>query len=326
MATGKQNSFVLYDAQYQMGKYEALARHLDAFNSASRNAIRLVTRNLAGEFERQAFFDQVSGLISRRDLGSVAAADDLPLTQDEEIGVKINRKIGPVGQTLNSFRKIGMTDQERSFVLGQLVGENKRQDLLDTGLMGLQAALAKQASTQYDATGQATATMTHAHLVNGLAKLGDAAGRIVCWLMHSKVYFDLVSQALADNLYTEAGMVVYGGQPGTLGRPVIVTDSPALVNDNDPDPDTYNTLGLTADSLVVTESEEEELVVETVTGMEQLIVRWQGEYAFNLRVKGFKFDTAQGGNPDDATIADSASWAMAVSDPRNAAGIQIVTA
>lgn len=64
----------------------------------------------------------LSGLVSRRDTTSTGAATDQTMTQDEWVSVKLNRKIGPVLQSRDSFRKImaGKTEQEMSFILGQM--------------------------------------------------------------------------------------------------------------------------------------------------------------------------------------------------------------
>lgn len=324
MPIGKQSDFVLQDAQYQLGKYEALARTINAFNAASAFGIRLVQNDLIGQYEKEAFFETISGLISRRDLTSVADATDLAMTQGEEIGVKLERLIGPVTQTINSFKKIGMDAPQMSLIVGRMVAQAKALNFLDSSLIATQAALAKQADTIYDGSTEGTPTMTHAHLVNGLAKLGDAAQRVVCWVMHSKSYFDLMKQSLADNIAGVANLTVRAGSVETLGLPVVVTDSLALFNDNAPDTNTYNTLGLVRDGLVVTESEEETIAADMVTGKQQLVFRIQGEYAFNARVKGFAFSTASA-NPADADLGNSANWTLAASTIKNAAGIQIIT-
>ncbi len=43
--------------------------------------------------------------------------------------------------------------------------------------------------------------------------------------MHSSAYFDIVDEAITNKIYEEAGVVIYGGLPGTLGKPVLVTDT-----------------------------------------------------------------------------------------------------
>ncbi len=324
MPIGKQSDFVLQDAQYQLGKYEALARTIRAFNEASNFGIRFVQQELLGQYEKEAFFDTIVGLVSRRDLSSLLDADDLPLTQGEEVGVKLDRRIGPVTQTLNSFKKIGMDAAQMSLIVGRMVAQAKTLNFLDSGLLAARAAFQTDPRLRFDATALQTPTMTHGHLLGGLARLGDAAQRIVCWVMHSKVYFDLMQQSLADNITGIANLTVRAGTVETLGLPVIVTDADALRHDNGVDPVSYHTLGFARDGLVVTESEEETIAAEMITGKAQLLFRIQGEYAFNARVKGFQFSTAAP-NPSDAELGDTANWTLVTSNVKNAGGIEIHT-
>ena len=55
--------------------------------------------------------------------------------------------------------------------------------------------------------------------------------------------------------------------------------------------------------VVIQESEEETITSQMVTGLEQLIMRIQGEYTFNVGRKGFKRDITNGGaNPTDTAL------------------------
>ena len=66
------------------------------------------------------------------------------------------------------------------------------------------------------------------------------------------------------------------------------------------------------------------MVLDEVTGLENLVVRLQGEFAYNLGVKGFKWDTANGGaNPSDAAVGTGTNWDAAVSSYKDYAGIVI---
>lgn len=316
--------FKIYQAEFQAGVWEGITQAVQAFNGASRNAIRLVTQALEGQYSKEAFFTDVSGLISRRDVTSVATAAGLKLTQDEVISVKVNRKIGPVETTLDAIRKISGSQQEISFMLGRMIGEKKMQDYLNTGILACSAALEGQSAIIYDATGQSTKTMTTAHLVSGLAKFGDMAERIVAWVMHSKVYFDLVQEQIAAKITNVADRVVYGASPATLNRPVIISDIPSLHEANGSATDTYNTLGLVSDACVVTESEQSDIITEIVTGLENLVMRMQGEFAFNLKTRGFKWDITSGGqNPNDAALGLSTNWDKVATENKDLAGVLI---
>ncbi len=87
-------------------------------------------------------------------------------------------------------------------------------------------------------------------------------------------------------------------------------DSAALVaNEGSPEIPQYHTLGLTADACVVEESEGSEFHSEIISGKDNLVVRLQGEYAYNLGLKGMAWDVANGGvNPDDTAVGTGSNW------------------
>ncbi len=333
MATGKHSDFVLYDEQYYGGMFEAVAQFVQAFNGASNGALTLQQKQLTGNYAKESFIKAISGMVSRRDLTSVSTASDLAVTLGEMISVKVNRKIGPIGQTLGAWRAIGKDSAEMSLKIGQMVGKEKMADYLNTAIACARAALANTADLLYDATGTANATLTHNRMISGMAKFGDRANSIVAWVMHSHAYFSLMGNAVTDKITNVADVAIYGGSPGTFGKPVIVTDAAGLTTaavdlsgtSNDVAAK-YDTLGLVGNAAGVVESEEEQIVFDTITGLEQLIGRIQGEYAFNIGVKGFKWDTGNGGaNPTDAALATGSNWDQVATSIKDCAGVCIRT-
>jgi hypothetical protein len=154
------------------------------------------------------------------------------------------------------------------------------------------------------------------------------ASEIAAWVMHSKPFFDLVGGSLTDQAiaYQIGGFTIFSGNAASFGRPIVVTDSPALYNDNGSLTDTYNTLGLVPDAVAVIESENKDLLAEPVTGLLNLVMRFQGEYALNLLCTGFQWDVANGGaNPTDATLGTTTNWDLVVSSVKQAAGVRILT-
>lgn len=327
MGIGKASDFKVYQDQFQTAIVETLMQNSNAFNAASRGAIRLTTISRRGDFSQQAFFRNIASLISRRDTTSTSTAGDLAMTGDEWVSVKLNRKIGPVGQTRDAFRKImaGKTPEEMSFIIGQMAAKGMQVEMLNSACRAARAALANQSGVLY--TVGANGTLATAGLVSGLSKFGDAAAQILVWVMHSKQYYDLVQSQITANIDGVTDFVIANGSPVTLNRPVLVTDSDALkvtsgsgsaaVTD-------YFALGLVADAIVTENTEEEEIVVQDVTGLENLSVRYQGEYAYNLGLKGFKYDTANGGaNPADAALGTGTNWDPSRGDVKDFAGIII---
>lgn len=310
MATTLPSDMKVYDPKIQTGFTEQLIQNTEAFNGASKGAIKMVTSRKAGDYDYDAFFKSVSGLVSRRDETSISAATALKLTQDENIGVKLNRKIGPVEATLASFRKAGLDQGALKIVAGQQSAKAVTVDMLNTALAGGVAALNNQSDVKY--TVPASGTITTPSLVSGLYKFGDAANMIEMLVMHSKVYADLIKEQIAANITGVSNFNISAGSPLSLNRPILVTDSDALksvTGTGTAAVTNYYTLGLTADALIVEDSEEEFITMDMVTGLENLVLRMQGEYAYSLKIKGFKWDVANGGkNPNAGAIGTGSNW------------------
>jgi hypothetical protein len=328
MTIGKASNFKVYQDELRGGIVETLTQASAYFNAAG-GAIQLSTVSRRGDYAKESFFKNISSLVTRRDTTSVSAATDLPLTMDEIISVKLNRKIGPVTQTYDAFAKMAMnmTPEEFSVLLGGMVGKAMQVEMLNSMLRAGRAALANQSDVTY--TVGSSGTLTTAGLVNGLAKFGDAASNIVAWVMHSKQYFDLMLHQIGTSANGDivSGVVVQSATPATLNRPVIVTDSDALLvagGSGSTAYTDYHCLGLTAGALVAENSESERVVLDEVTGLENLVIRMQGEYAFNAGVKGFKWDTANGGaNPNDSALGTGSNWDAARTSYKDFAGIVV---
>jgi hypothetical protein len=326
-AIGKASDMVIYQAEFQTGLIESLTQFLNAFNEASRGAIRLVPNALKGHYSKNAFFKDISGLITRRDITSVAAVTPLAMTQDEVIGVKINRKVGPVSNTIDSLVKVGMTEEEASRAFGKLAGEHKMRDMLNTAMIAVEAAIQSVSANNYDVTGLTTKTANTLALQGALNKMGDASQNVVCWVMYSKPYNDVIGQLISDKVTGLADIVtIQGAIPAFLGRPAVVTDAPALWDLNGTSTDTYNTLGLVRDAVMIEESEPDRFYTDIVGSLENLTRIWQSEYAYNITIKGKKWDVANGGlNPADAALGTTTNWDSVASDDKNQAGVRLVS-
>jgi hypothetical protein len=322
--------FIIYDQQFWGGVVETLQRNTEAFNAASNGVLRLNTRAILGDFERESFLKNTASLVSFRDITSNAALTDSNLAQGEFVGVKVNRTIGPVLQSRDSFRKIGLDPVEYSFLLGQQIGPSIALDYIDTGVGSVRAAIANQAALQYSAvadSNQTVKTLSHTSMVSGMALFGDRAARLKAIVTHSKNYFDLMKQQIADKLFEVAGATVYNGTIASFGKPVVVIDSPTLftpaVSGSNPEPAMYDVLMLVDGAVEVAESEERDIIAQPVTGQSNLADRIQGEYAFNVRVKGCHYDTTQGAGPQNSVLYTPATWIKAVSDNKEMPGVRV---
>lgn len=331
MATGTKEDFVIYHEQLQGGFVETLVQETDAFNAASRGAITMRPKRTQGDYDQENFFKTISGLVTRRvttGTAATAAVADTELTQDEHVRVKLNRKIGPIANTRDSFRKISRDPQELSFIIGQMAAKAVAIDMLNAGIRAAVAAVAGTPALTHDDSGSSPGTISTANLIKALAKAGDSANDILVWIMHSGPFYQLVeAQAATPEVSNVAGAVVNSGLPVTLGRPTIVTDSPVLFTAGQSPNDTPRVLGLRANAIMLDESELTDMVTDVVTGQENIIQRVQGEFAYNVGVLGWKWDVANGlENPDDTALALSTNWDTTFTNDKSRAGVALVVA
>lgn len=335
--TGRLPEGIIYPELVHSGLSETLVQNTDAFNAASRNTIRLVTNRRRGDFAQESFFKNVSTIVSRRVVSesspSNASVGSSAVPTGEKVSVKLNRRIGPIDQTFDSFRKLGdNVDLEvLSFTLGEQIAKAVQIDQLDAGLRALVAGISNVAAITVDRgpSNSPQNTLDTATLVDGLATFGDAGSNVVMWVMHSKPFYDLVKDQIAANIDGVSNFNVAQATPVTLNRPVLVTDSAALVDDQTSSPvgtNEYTTLALVADGAVLEDSEEEMLYTDVITGNENIIARLQGEFAYNMQLKGFAWDVANGGvNPDNTALATGSNWDSVMDDVKDLAGFAIRT-
>lgn len=328
MADYLASNFKVYQNYLKTRAAETLQQQADVFNAAVNNAVLLSTSEKPGDYEYESFFKDIASLVTRRDTTSTSAATKLSMIQDEFIRVKLNRKIGPVDQSRDSFRKIfaRYSEMEFSGILGGQIAVAQQLDMLNSVLLASRAALVTNNSGSLLYTVPSSGTITTPALVDGLSKMGDRSDRIVAWVMHSKVYFNLVKEQIAQKIDGVSNFNVQTGTPITLNRPVIVTDSASLkVTSGSPAVDDYYTLGLVRNGAMAEVTETSDVVIDDVTGGEQLMTRLQGEFAYNVGLKGFKWDVANGGgiNPTPTNLGTGTNWDKAASDDKSLAGVVI---
>jgi hypothetical protein len=323
MTAGLASNMKVYQEYFATRVNELLAQRGDVFNAASNGAIKLSTVSRRGDYDYTSLFSNVSGIAARRDTTSLSTVTDTNLAQDEHIKVKLNRKIIPMAQTRDAFRKAfgHFSQTEFTDIVAEQAANAMQVEMCDSALLGVRAALKQQSTSYY--TEASLGSISTQTLVNMLKKMGDRADRVVCWIMHSKVYYDLVLNQIGANITQVSNFNIATGTPVTLNRPVVIVDSASLKSQlNSPDVDDYFTLGLTSGAVEVESTEEQEIVVQDVTGLENLVVRFQGEYAYNLGVKGFKWDVTNGGaNPTSTNVALGTNWDTHLSDVKDRAGV-----
>ena len=300
------SDMIIYNQLAQTAYLERLQDNLDVFNKASNGAIRYVNEVIQGDFSQKSFY-RVGGGIEHRDVNSVAKVTPKKIGAGEMVGVKTPYKYGPYSSTEEAFKRRARSPEEFAEIIGYDLADALVAGRLQYGLTALKAAITS--NPDMIAKGS-IATDGRKALTKGMRKFGDKFGRISLWVMNSDTYFDIVDEALTNQVYGESELVIYGGLPGTLGKPVLVTD---LVGDND-------AFGLQDGALAVTESQAPGFRAYDINDEENLAIGMRAEGTFNLDLLGYSWDASKGANPTLALLGADANWKKYATSNKMTAG------
>jgi len=337
MPIGNKNDFVIYQDGFQTGMLEALEQEVSVLNAGPRGIV-VVTEATRGEYLESAFFQNVDGLVSDRDTTSVADAPETKLNQQNVKDILVNYRVGPNSNTIDGFRKIAESPDVMSMLLGEAAGQQLAEKFLNGGLGALVAAMSTEAGMVFDTRGAADAlnpkanstSITLRNLNRVLGLMGDKRARTRMWVMPSAPFTELVDNQITEKLGEVSGAVVYGGNPGTYGLPAYVTDSPALTftqdvsaaQDGSEEISRHRILGLTEQALVIQQQPYFDLEVERKTGKQNLLVTYQGEGSYLVRVKGFSWTGTE--SPTDGELATDTNWNYVFSSVKSGPGVMLI--
>ena len=304
------SDLIIYARLAQTAYLERLQDVLDVFNGASAGTMVMRTEAIEGDFSRDAFY-LLEATVAHRNVNSVSAATATKLSADEMVGVKTPWKFGPVRTTEEAFKRRGRGVEEFWQLVGQRMADTTLDYWVDCAFASLEAAIGANTSMVTEGN---WALDGHTLLTKGLRLMGDRSTRIASWAMHSGQYFNLVDNAVGEKLFEEAGIVVYGGTPGTFGKPALVTDKcPEEV-----------VFGLQPGAIEIVESQAPGTRAYDIDGLENLAIGFQAEGVFNVELMGYSWNTEGSptpapANPDKTQLGTGANWRKyAVSDKATA--------
>lgn len=231
---GTVQNFNVYNEEYYTGYIETIAQNAEIFNERSRNTLRIVSEPAKGHLEKAAFVKALAqgDAIQHRDVTSIAAVENAMLQTDEEIAPKLNRRIGPVMMTQDSFRKIGDDPAVISVWMGRQIAQATLLDHIQIAALSLRATLGKDAATQANRRGSNSGLAT-TDLTQGLKLFGDAEMTIRAFMMHGQTRFNLLEKqqnaaATSPTPDPVAGVAIAQGFPASMDRPILMTDQGEL--------------------------------------------------------------------------------------------------
>ncbi|SEQ28432.1 Uncharacterized conserved protein YjdB, contains Ig-like domain [Pseudomonas sp. NFACC02] len=310
MATTVNSDLIIYNDEAQTAYLERVQDNLDVFNESSNGAIILDNELIEGDFRKRAFY-KLAGSLDHRDVHSEAKVVAKKISAGEAVGVKAPWKYGPYQTTEEAFKRRGRPVEEFSQIIGQDVADATLEGFVQYATAALRASIGSNAAMVVEASIETDGKKT---LTRGMRKFGDKFGRIALWVMHSSAYFDIVDEAITNKVYEEAGVVIYGGLPGTLGKPVLVTDTAPV--------DVI--FGLLPNAVTITESQAPGFRSYEVNDEENLGIGYRAEGVVNIDVLGYSWKESSGGaNPSLAAVGSSANWVKHSNSDKVTAGVMI---
>lgn len=301
---------------------ETLGQMVDKFNGASNGSIRLTTEGFDGDFLQESFFAAIHGAQRRVDrYGSNSAASETDLTQLQHNTVKVAGGFGPIRFEPSQLTWLNKPTAEGIEVASRNFAEAMLQDQLNSAIAALVAAISNGGAATLvadDTTGVTQSVINKSH-----ALFGDRSGDLVAQIMTGAMYHKLIGDNLTNtpNLFQAQNVRVVD----ILGKAVIVTDAPALNIALVADPSTparNAVLSLAQGAAVVFDGSDVISNIDTSNGKQRIETTMQVDYTFGLGLKGYSWDTANGGkSPTDAALATGTNWDKVASDIKHTAGV-----
>lgn len=311
----------VFNKQTYLAMTEYVAQDVEKFNQASAGAIQLISNPFQGDFDIEASFKAIEGLVRRRNAYGSGAVTAKTLSQMLDVAVKVAAGTPPITYEKQQYLWIKENPELAALTIGEQLGKAKIADMLNAGILGGVAAVSGNTDlVEGDGTGNATFRL----LNKGSARLGDRSGSIRAWVLHSTTMHNLFDNALAnaENLFMYDGVNVIRDP---FGRLFVVTDAPALAVTTTGT--IYNTLGLVEGGIVVNDSNDFNAEIEAITGNENIQYQYQAEWSYSVGVKGYAWDMANGGkSPDDTAIGTATNWDKIATSNKDTAGVLIKTA
>lgn len=307
----------VFNAQLQEATIETLDQMVEKFNAASNNAIVLTTQGFEGDYRFENFFASLHAAQRRVDRYATNAVQGATnLAQLQEIGVKVAGGFGPIQWEPSQLSWVQMNPAAALEAISRNLAEAIMKDQLNTAIAAATAAIEAQGSANVFDTG--TGPITYVDINSAHAKFGDSSSLIVADIMDGVTYHSLIGQNLANahELFNYQGVLVVE----LLGKRVVVTDAPALRETGTGA--NQKVLSLVSGGVTVYDGSNLITNIETSNGRERIVTTMQADYDFGVAVKGFQWDTANGGkSPTDAELATGSNWDKVATSVKHTAGV-----
>lgn len=308
----------VFNREVQTATIETVAQMVDKFNAASGGAIVLTTQGFEGDYRFENFWQGIHAAQRRVDrYAANSDASSTTLAQLQEIGVKVAGGFGPVLWEPGQLAWVQKSPGEAVEVISRNLAEAILKDQLNTAIAAAVGAIEAQSSVVYDA---GTSVLSYRHINRAHAKFGDHSQMLIADVMDGTTFHDLVDANLANSeqLFVAGNVRVVD----ILGRRVVVTDAPALRESPATTTNDAKILSLVAGGATVYDGSNLITNIETVNGKLRIETTFQADYDFGVALKGYQWDTTNGGkSPSDVELATGSNWDKVATSIKHTAGV-----
>ena len=310
----------VYNEQIRLRTIELLGQNLQVFNAASRGTIVLDMATFTGDYSRESFYNALSGAQRRVDrYAANGAASSTALSESEMVAVKIAGGFGPVLFEPSQLTYLQSNPEEAINVIAQGFADALLADKLNTAVGATVAAIENQAALVNDVSAltSGAGALTQSVLNGSHAKFGDMSGMLRVDVMTGAAHHKLVEKGLdnGERLFESTNVTVQS----ILGKIFVVSDIPALLEAGTPNK--TKVLSLVDRAIIVDNASDIITNLETTNGNQRIETTWQADYTFGVKLKGYAWDTTNGGaSPTDAELFTGTNWDLVMADVKHTAG------
>lgn len=312
-----QSNMVIFNKYVPEMAVELLAQMVDKFNASSNGSILLTNQGFEGDFFERAFYSSLETAQRRVDRYAANGAQaSTSLAQTKESSVKVAGGFGPILFEPSQMSWMMKNEAEAIDAIGRNLAAAVMKDQLNAAIASAVGAISNQSAAKNDVS--ATLGLSYEALNNTDALFGDASMGLVARVMNGTAYHKLIGLNLANTatLFKADNVLIVD----ILGKPVIVTDAPALYATGTPN--LLKVLSLTAGGIVVSDGSDIITNADTTNGKERIETTFQADYTFGLGLKGYTWDQTNGGkSPTDAELATGTNWDKTATSIKHTAGV-----
>ncbi len=310
----------VYNEQIRLRTIELIGQDLQKFNAASGNAIILSSEGFMGDFSRESFATTLAGAQRRVNRYTAnTAQSSTAYGEDELVGVKVAGGFGPVLFEPSQLTYLQSNPQEAINNIAQGFADALLADQLNTSVGCAVAAIENQANLVNDVSAgvDGAGALTQSALNGSHAKFGDMSQLLRADVMSGAAYHKLLEKGLenGERLFESTNVTVQS----ILGKIFVISDIPSLFEAGTPNK--TKVLSLVDRGIIVDNTSDIVTNLDTNNGKKRIETTWQADYTFGTKLKGYAWDTANGGkSPDDAALFTGSNWEVKMASLKHTAG------